>query len=85
MNRQENLIAQRRQIIGLQEAEHRVRAIGHIIELSPTTVAKWIRRWNESGDLRDTGKPVQTSVKRHAADTSAATCGATCQCTELVM
>ncbi|KAK4321697.1 hypothetical protein Pmani_007494 [Petrolisthes manimaculis] len=55
MNRQENLIAQRGQIIGLREAGHSVRAIGHILGLSPTTVAKWIRRWNESGDLRDAG------------------------------
>ncbi|KAK4322166.1 hypothetical protein Pmani_007077 [Petrolisthes manimaculis] len=70
MNRQENLIAQRGQIIGLREAGHSVRAIGHILGLSPTTVAKWIRRWNESGDLRDAvNKAAEKSIPRKRTGT----------------
>lgn len=56
MNRQVNLIAQRGRIIGLREAGHSVREIARLLGLSPTTVAKWVRRWNDSGDLRDAGE-----------------------------
>lgn len=53
MNRKEENLALRRGIIALQDSGLSIRVIAQQLGLSPTTVAKWISRWNTNGNLND--------------------------------
>ena len=56
MNRQQQQIALRAQIVALRETGLPIRSIAQRLAVSPTTVSKWIRRHAETGNLTDLGK-----------------------------
>lgn len=59
--RRDQLI-KRGQIVALHEAGHSIRSIARRLGLSPTTVNKWIKRNEETGDLTDLGEKFNLKV-----------------------
>ena len=56
MDRRNNQVSMRGRIIGMREAGLSIRDIAIRLGISATTVAKWIRRWEETGNLTNLGK-----------------------------
>ena len=56
MDRRNNQVSMRGRIIGMRETGLSIRVIANRLGISATTVAKWIRRWEETGNLTNLGK-----------------------------
>ena len=70
MNREQENLVQRGRIVGLHEAGMSISAIANEVGMKRDTVSRWIKRWNESGDLRDkprSGCPRKTTREQDEA------------------
>lgn len=56
IDRKERNLALRGSSIALRDSGLSIRAIAQRLGLAPRTVAKWITRWNTSGNLNDLRK-----------------------------
>lgn len=64
MNRQEEKIFQRGQIIGMRRAGMSIAAISTELAITKSTVRRWCQRWEETGNVTDEarcGRPRKTS------------------------
>lgn len=76
MNRQEEKICQRGQIIGMRRAGMSTAAISTELAITKSNVRRWCRRWEETGNVKDEarcGRPKKTTLADNRAILESAT------------